>query len=290
MCFSWIPLRKKGWRLYDLEKREFFVSRDVVFSEFEFPFGVEVTDESKEEEWVPLTHLFIEEEEARTKMGRNGNGPNLNPGPPSQISSAQNHNVVGINPETQSIERTVPPEVPEEEIEPAIPLPTQSTTEVDGTRLGRGCRQRAPSVKLKNFVVEAKPQKTKSQQDKSSYPMANYVDCKKFSPQHQAYLAAINSGVEPKSFREAMEDDKWKEAMSGEIDAQERNHSWTVEDLPKGKKAIGCKWVYKLKYKSDGSLERHKARLVALGNKQIEGVDYGETLHQWLKWERLDSF
>jgi hypothetical protein len=49
----------------------------------------------------------------------------------------------------------------------------------------------------------------------------------------------------------------------------------TIEDLPKGKKAIGCKWVYKIKYKSDGTLERHKAKLVALGNKQVEGVDYG---------------
>jgi len=74
-----------------------------------------------------------------------------------------------------------------------------------------------------------------------------------------------------------MKDEKWKSAMSSEIDAQERNHSWTIEDLPQGKQAIGSKWVYKLKYKLDGTLERHKARLVALGNKQIEGVDYGET-------------
>lgn len=65
--------------------------------------------------------------------------------------------------------------------------------------------------------------------------------------------------------------------MSCEIDAQERNNSWSIEDLPAGKQAIGCKWVYKLKYKSDGTLERHKARLVALGNKQVEGVDFGET-------------
>lgn len=65
--------------------------------------------------------------------------------------------------------------------------------------------------------------------------------------------------------------------MGSEIDALEINKTWTLEDLPKGKKVIGCKWVYTVKYKSDGTVERYKARLVALGNRQIEGEDYGET-------------
>lgn len=52
-----------------------------------------------------------------------------------------------------------------------------------------------------------------------------------------------------------MEDELWNKDMSTEIDVQERNKSWDVEDLPKGEKAIGCKWIYKLKYNSDGTLE-----------------------------------
>lgn len=44
--------------------------------------------------------------------------------------------------------------------------------------------------------------------------------------------------------------------------------------MPPGKKAIGSKWVYTLKFNSDGTLERHKARLVALGNRQKEGTDF----------------
>lgn len=48
-------------------------------------------------------------------------------------------------------------------------------------------------------------------------------------------------------------------------------------DLPHGKKAIGCKWVYKIKYNVDGTIERYKARLVILGYNQVAGIDYNET-------------
>ena len=68
-----------------------------------------------------------------------------------------------------------------------------------------------------------------------------------------------------------------REAVSDEIISVEKLGTWTVEDLPPGKKALGCKWVFRLKCKSDGTLERHKARLVVLGNKQTEGIDYSET-------------
>jgi Reverse transcriptase (RNA-dependent DNA polymerase) len=47
--------------------------------------------------------------------------------------------------------------------------------------------------------------------------------------------------------------------------------------LPQGKKLVGCKWVYKLKYNSDGTVERYKARLVAKGYTQTYGIDYQET-------------
>ncbi|XP_021739725.1 uncharacterized protein LOC110706125 [Chenopodium quinoa] len=65
--------------------------------------------------------------------------------------------------------------------------------------------------------------------------------------------------------------------MNKEILALEQNNTWKLVDLPAGKKPIGCKWVYKVKLKADGSLERCKARLVAKGFNQEYGIDYEET-------------
>jgi len=57
--------------------------------------------------------------------------------------------------------------------------------------------------------------------------------------------------------------------------------------LPSGHKPIGCKWVYKIKYKSDGTLDHYKAHLVAKGNTQIEGIDYQETFSPTAKLTTL---
>jgi len=103
-------------------------------------------------------------------------------------------------------------------------------------------------------------------------------------------LLAITSGVEPKSYQEAIEDENWRYAVKDEIDALEENGTWTVETLPAGKKPIGCKWVFRLKFNSDGTLERHKARLVVLGNNQKEGIDYSETFAPVAKMITVRTF
>ncbi len=56
-----------------------------------------------------------------------------------------------------------------------------------------------------------------------------------------------------------------------------KNKTWEICQLPKNKKPVGCKWIYKIKYNSDGSIERYKARLVAKGFTQTHGIDYNET-------------
>ena len=65
--------------------------------------------------------------------------------------------------------------------------------------------------------------------------------------------------------------------MTEELEALETNHTWDIVPLPPLKRPIGCKWVFTIKYLSDGRIERYKARLVAQGYNQVYGIDYGET-------------
>jgi len=56
--------------------------------------------------------------------------------------------------------------------------------------------------------------------------------------------------------------------------ALEKNRTWDIVTLPQGKKTVGCKWVFSIKYKVDGSIERHKATLIAKGYTQTYEIDY----------------
>lgn len=65
--------------------------------------------------------------------------------------------------------------------------------------------------------------------------------------------------------------------MKIEIVALEENHTWDVTQLPPGRKAIGCQWLYSKKYNADGTIQRPKTRLLALGNRKKECYDYKDT-------------
>lgn len=70
--------------------------------------------------------------------------------------------------------------------------------------------------------------------------------------------------------------------MKDEFDALLRQQTWELVDPPAGCNIIGCRWVYKLKLNPDGSINRHKARLVAKWFHQTEGLDYFETFFRLL--------
>jgi len=71
--------------------------------------------------------------------------------------------------------------------------------------------------------------------------------------------------------------DCWRKAIHCEISAFESNKKWETVLLSKNKTAVGCKWVFKIKYNADGIIERYKARLVVKGYAQTEDIDYVET-------------
>eukprot|EP01018_Ginkgo_biloba_P033837 Gb_09512 [translate_table: standard] len=76
-------------------------------------------------------------------------------------------------------------------------------------------------------------------------------------------MTQVMKNNEPQSFDEPVNKIQWQNAKEAEFDALVRNDTWTLMELPLDKDVIGTKWIYKTKYKSDGSIDKHKARLVA---------------------------
>lgn len=99
---------------------------------------------------------------------------------------------------------------------------------------------------------------------------------------------------EPKTYDKAINDpisgNRWREAIDEELWNLDSHQTWSYTALPSGRKAIGCKWVFRVKYHPDGSIERYKARLVAQGFAQVHGIDYTETFAPTIRRESLRIF
>lgn len=111
----------------------------------------------------------------------------------------------------------------------------------------------------------------------TKHPIGNFVSYKTLSPSYQAFVSVIDNIQIPRTIQEALIDPDWKKAVQDEINALVKNGTWTVTKLPTGKKPVGCKWIFTIKHKADGSIDRFKARLVAKGFTQSYGIDYQET-------------
>jgi len=96
-------------------------------------------------------------------------------------------------------------------------------------------------------------------------PMHLFMSYENLSPSHKAFLTNISSIPMPKIASEALSNENWGDAMRVEMQALEKNKTWDLVKLPKGKSTVECRWIFTIKYNSDGSLERYKARLVAKG-------------------------
>lgn len=100
-----------------------------------------------------------------------------------------------------------------------------------------------------------------------------------FSESQCSSLSAIlDSTFIPKSYEQASSIPAWMEAMESEIQALQGNDTWDLVSPTPNASIIGSKWVYSIKLKSHGAIDRYKARLVAQGYKQEYEIDYEESL------------
>ncbi|GJX85861.1 putative ribonuclease H-like domain-containing protein [Tanacetum coccineum] len=103
-------------------------------------------------------------------------------------------------------------------------------------------------------------------------------------------FACFLSQNEPKKISEALEDESWVDAMQEELLQFKIQKVWILVDLPYGKKAIRTKWVYRNKKDERGVVVRNKARLVAQGHRQEEGIDYDEVFAPVARIEAIRIF
>lgn len=285
--FVGYPFRKKTWRMYDLDTHEFFSSRDVVFSESKFP-GVGTEDyvsppsncyDLAVDDWLLPA---IESSGSSSASPTTTFVPTTNTDDTTAVSAPlpSSHNT--------STSLPLSPDLPAPEIESTIEPVSPGLSKF----LGRGQRHKTPSILLKDYVthsaalVDNKLSHNPSSHDQgplrtssgnTPYPISSYVSDHMFTAKHRAFMAAIVDDDVPRSYKEAAKLKVWRDSISNEMDAFELTDTWDLTDLPPGRKALGNMWLFSSKYNADGTHQRHKSRLVVLGNDQKEGDDFKET-------------
>ncbi|GJY83348.1 ribonuclease H-like domain-containing protein [Tanacetum coccineum] len=101
------------------------------------------------------------------------------------------------------------------------------------------------------------------------------------NPRYAGHVSTISPL--PRSYKEAFNDPNWRNAMFDEYNALIKNKTWTSVPRPEGANIVRCMWLFRHKFLADGTLSRYKARLVANGSTQVEGVDVDETFSPVVK-------
>lgn len=258
--FVGYPAGQKAFKLYDIDHHTFLVSRDVIFHETIFPFKNSKALHDLHMERHPLPLPICDQEPINSPTPTPPR--NTSPLPPTAEpnDNEPTHTVEPLNPSLQVTN-----------LEPthAVDTPTVTTLEPRHSE-----RLKKPPAHLADYVCNMASAQSSSSSPGMQYPISNSLCSNPYSNNHLHFINSIIKHIEPTSYTVARKDPHWRQAMEDELKALEANNTWTLEFLPPDKTAIGCKWVYRIKYKSDGSIDRYKARLVAKGYSQLEGFDF----------------
>ncbi|GKD69840.1 putative ribonuclease H-like domain-containing protein, partial [Tanacetum coccineum] len=135
--------------------------------------------------------------------------------------------------------------------------------------------------------------RSRVQQTSGAHALGSYAQKQQrnnHKDQQHCLFACFLSLEEPKKISEALQDDSWVEAMQEELLQFRLQQVWILVDLPHGAKVIDTKWVYINKRDERGVVIRNKARLVAQGHRQEEGIDYDEVLAPVARIEAIRLF
>lgn len=236
----------KAYRMFDPRTQKIVVNRDVVF------------DETKGWNWSQSATEQSESGSFTIEYGSYGNHGVVTEGDIKPATLEDRNRVVEVS--SDEDDEDVSPEQ-RDEIE----------EEGEAQVLRRSTRQSIPPKYLDDYVLVARDE-GKYTPNASSKCLDDY----ELVAEEEGEYLLLSVNNEPVDYYEAEQYKEWVMACEDEIASIVKNGTWTLVELPLGAKAIGLKWVFKLKRNSDGSINKHKARLVAKGYVQRHGVDFDE--------------
>ena len=282
MCFLGYDAYQKGYRCYHPPSKRMFVTMDVVFLEdsMYFSFKPELQGENLEEVQALDYDLMIFIERELSKPGNNLNG-NEKERPELGNENIGELDFSGINLEhsgdecDEDLDNEVVDQPPSESLTPqATDIPNKSPAEDGPAVVSEPPKKQLPSRQTRGIP---KPTYEPKLSSKVKYPMIHYVSNHRLSELNKSFVNQLSTVSIPNSVHESLADPRWKAAMNEEMKSLQKNETWELVDRPLGKKQVGCRWVYIVKHKEDGTIERFKERLVAKGYTQTYGIDYTDT-------------
>ncbi|KAL3819930.1 hypothetical protein ACJIZ3_005835 [Penstemon smallii] len=290
--FIGYSLCHQGYKCLDLSTGKVYVSRHVVFDENLFPYTSENKSQSPNSQtsnsiMLPL-HINSSSPESLRDLHPNPIPTRIESAPLCSNFAGTDHGTSnqqatnGIEPE--SLRDLHPNPIPSR-IESAPlcsnfagtdhgTLNQQATNGIDSADTPHEDEQHIP-ITNHSMITRAKNHIHK--------PRQRTDGCIRYPLPRALIAETTNLAKEPTSFTEACKSTHWRDAMNNEFNALLQNGTWSLVSPSTNTNVVGCRWVFKIKRKVDGTIERYKARLVAKGFHQQEGVDFYETFSPVIK-------